>query len=103
MKMITEGFRYKRVFIFMPPLGLLKLPQAVLLRQFMLLLSDFFVWIEALCPSQQFFSHVWTFSWVEPVPSNEEKVSCSRTQHRGAPLVNFEPSTLQSRFWHSTN
>ena len=26
-----------------------------------------FVWVEALCLSQQFFSHVWTFSWVEAV------------------------------------
>ena len=40
-----------------------------------------FAWIEALRPSQQFFSHVGRFSWVEPVLSNEEEVSCSRTQH----------------------
>ena len=39
-------------------------------------------WVEALRPSQQFCSPVGTFSWVEPVPSNEDKVSCSRTQHR---------------------
>ena len=43
-----------------------------------------FVSVEALSPSQQFFSHVGTFSWVEPVLSNEDEVSCSRTQH-GAP------------------
>ena len=35
-----------------------------------------FVWVEALCPSQQFFSRLGTFSWVEPVLSNEDKVSC---------------------------
>ena len=35
----------------------------------------------ALRPSQQFFSHVRMFSWVEPVLSNEDEVSCSRTQH----------------------
>ena len=39
-----------------------------------------FVWVEALRPSQQSFSHVGTFSWIEPVLSNE--VSCSKTQHR---------------------
>ena len=36
----------------------------------------------ALRPSQQFFSHVGTFSWVEPVLCNEDEVSCSRTQQR---------------------
>ena len=40
--------------------------------------------VEALCPSQQFFSHVGTFSWVEPALSNEDEVSCSRTQHHAA-------------------
>ena len=37
--------------------------------------------VEALHPSQQLFSHVGTFSWVEPVLSNEDEVSCSCTQH----------------------
>ena len=37
--------------------------------------------VEALQPSQQFFSHVRTLSWVEPVLSNEDEVSCLRTQH----------------------
>ena len=32
--------------------------------------------------SQQFFSHVWTFFLVELVLSNEDEVSCSRTQRR---------------------
>ena len=32
-------------------------------------------------PSQQFSSHVETFSQVERVLSNEDEVSCSRTQH----------------------
>ena len=40
-----------------------------------------FVWVEDLLPSQQFFSHVAMFSWVEPVLSNKDEVSCSRTQH----------------------
>ena len=39
-----------------------------------------FVWFEALHSSKQFFSHVGTFSCVEPVLSNEVEVSCSRTQ-----------------------
>ena len=34
-----------------------------------------FVWVKALRLSQQFFSHVETFSWVEPVLSNEDDVS----------------------------
>ena len=34
-----------------------------------------FIWVEA-------FSHVRTFSWVKIVLRNEDKVSCSRTQHR---------------------
>ena len=34
-----------------------------------------FVWLEALRPSQQFFSRVGTFSWVEPVLSDEDEVS----------------------------
>ena len=40
-----------------------------------------FVWVEALRPSQ-LFSHVETFSWVEPVLRNEDEVSCSWTPHR---------------------
>ena len=35
-----------------------------------------FVWVEALRPSQQFFSHVGTFFWVEPVLNSEDEVSC---------------------------
>ena len=38
-----------------------------------------FVWVEALRPSEQFFSYVGTVSWVEPELSNEDEVSCSRT------------------------
>ena len=34
-----------------------------------------FVWVEALRPSRQFFKHVGTFSWVEPILSNSEEVS----------------------------
>ena len=40
-----------------------------------------FLWVEVLRPSEQFFSHVGTFSWVEPVLSYEDDVSCSRAQH----------------------
>ena len=39
-------------------------------------------WVKALRPSQQFCSHVGTFSRVEPVLSNEYKVSFLRTQRR---------------------
>ena len=60
-----------------------------------------FVWVEALRPSQHFFNHIRTSSWVEPVPSNEDEVSWSRTST--APLVGFEPAILQSRVQHSTN
>ena len=35
-----------------------------------------FVWVESLRPIQQYFSHVGTFSWVEPVLSNEDEVAC---------------------------
>ena len=41
----------------------------------------FFVWVEALRPSQQFFSHVGTFSCIVQVLRNGNEVSCSRTQH----------------------
>ena len=45
-------------------------------------MGDFlFVWVEALCPSQQFFSHVGMLTSVELVLSNEDELSCSRTQH----------------------
>ena len=62
--------------------------KAVLLLWFSMLisvlssLSKFFVWVETLSPCQQFFSLVGTFSWFETVLSNEDEVSCSRTQHR---------------------
>ena len=32
-------------------------------------LNYVFVGFDALCPSQQYFSHVWMISWVEPVLS----------------------------------
>ena len=50
----------------------------------------FFVLVEDLLPSQQFFSHVATFSWVEPVLSNKDEVSCSGTQH-------CSPGEIQTR------
>ena len=43
-----------------------------------------FVQAVALCPNQLFFSHRNTFSWVESVLGNEDKVSCSKTQHPAA-------------------
>ena len=36
--------------------------------------------VKAFRPSQQFFSHVGTFSWGEPVLSNEDKVSLKDTK-----------------------
>ena len=53
-----------------------------------------FVWVEALRPSHQFFSHVRAFSWVEPVLL---KMKCLAQGHNIAPLVRFEPTTLRSR------
>ena len=41
----------------------------------LLLLLLLFVCDDVLRPSQQSFSHVGAFSWVEPVLSNEDKVS----------------------------
>ena len=43
--------------------------------------SLFVRFIEALHPGQQFFSHFGTASWLKPVLSNGDEVSCSRTQH----------------------
>ena len=53
-----------------------------------------FVWVEALRQSQQFFSHVGTFSWIEPVLL---KMMCLAQGHNIAPLVRFELATLRSR------
>ena len=39
------------------------------------------VWVEALRPSQQFYSNLGIISWVELVISNKDDVSCSRKQH----------------------
>ena len=61
-----------------------------------------FVWVVALRPSQQFFSHVGMFSWIEPVLSNEDEVPNAQG-HNTSLLVRFEPTTLQSRVQHSTN
>ena len=56
-----------------------------------------FVWVEALRPSQQFFSHVRTISWVEPVLSNEDEVSCSRTQHRAPGEIRTHDLAIKTR------
>ena len=50
------------------------------------------VLVDALCPSQQFFSHVGTISWVEPVLSSEDK--CLTQGHNIMLPVRFEPGTL---------
>ena len=42
----------------------------------LLVLKICLVWVEALRPSQPFFSHIGTFSWVEPVLGTEDEVSC---------------------------
>ena len=42
---------------------------------------DSFFGLRLYFPSQQFFSHVRTFSWFEVVLSNVDEVSLSRTQH----------------------
>ena len=43
-----------------------------------------FVWVDAILPSQQFFSRVETLSWVESILSCEDKMSCSKTQHNAS-------------------
>ena len=54
------------------------------------------VWIEAFHPSQQFFSHVGMFSWVEPVLSNGDEVSCSRTQHLASGEIRTRDLAIKS-------
>ena len=59
-----------------------------------------FVWVVALRHSQQFFSHDGTFSWVDPVQSNEDEVHntapqgarwpSGRASHSGARGRGFE-------------
>ena len=53
-----------------------------------------FVWVEALCPDEHFFIHVWTFSWVEPMLRLSVLIYY---RPNPAPLVRFEPATLRSR------
>ena len=59
------------------------------------------VLVEDLPPSQQWFNHFGTFSWVKPILSNADEVSC--LGHNIVPKVRFEPATLWSRVLHSTN
>ena len=64
--------------------------------------SCLLVWVEALRPSQQFFSHVGTFSLVEPVLNKEDEkdeMSCSRTKHSAPGEIRV--CDLANR--HSTN
>ena len=56
------------------------------------------VWVAAVRPSQQFFSHVGTFSLVEPVLSNEDEVSCSRSRHCAPGEI-----PTHDQLWNSTN
>ena len=58
--------------------------------------EDLFFGVEALRPSKQFFSHVNTFFCVEPVLSNEDEVSCSRTQHRATGEIQTRDLVLKS-------
>ena len=61
-----------------------------------------FVWVEALHPSQStIFQYVRTIPWVEPVLSNEDEASCSRTQHRTHGEIRTR--NLAIRVWHSNN
>ena len=46
-------------------------------------------------PGQQVFSYVGTFSRVEPALSNEDEVSCSRTQHRAPGEKNIKVFLLK--------
>ena len=41
------------------------------------------VLVDNLRPTQQLFRYFGTFSWVEPLLSSEDKVSCSRNEHTG--------------------
>ena len=43
-----------------------------------------------------FLSYVGTFSWVEPVLSNGEEVSCSKTQHRTPGEIRIRNLTIKS-------
>ena len=55
-----------------------------------------FVWVESLRPRQQFFSHIGMFSWVEPVLSNKNEMSCSRTQHRTPGEIRIRDLAIKS-------
>ena len=51
-----------------------------------------FVYVDALCPSQQFFSHVWTFSGL-----NHQRIKCLAHGLNTMPpftLVNSSPSAI---------
>ena len=54
-----------------------------------------FVWVEALRPSQQFFSHC-MFSSVEPVLINKDEESCLRTQHRAPGEIRTQDLEIKS-------
>ena len=55
-----------------------------------------FVWADAFSPSQQFFSHVRTFPWLNQYKS-EDKVSSSRTQHSASSEVKTSDPSITSR------
>ena len=52
--------------------------------------------VEALPSSQQSVIHARTFSLVEPVLSNEDKVSCSRTQHHASGEIRTHRLVIKS-------
>ena len=51
---------------------------------------------EAFRQRQQFFFHVGTLSWVEPVLSNEDELSCSRTQHPAPGRIRTRDHAIES-------
>ena len=59
-----------------------------------------FVCVDALHPSQKYFSHVETISSLPGLNqySAEDKVHCSWAQH----IVSIKPATLLSQVYHST-
>ena len=68
-----------------------------------LFMNNVFVWVAALGPSQQFVTHVGMFSWVEPVLSNEDEVSSSRTQHPASGEIQTRDLAFKSLVLYQAN
>ena len=62
----------------------------------LLIINCLSVCFEALRPSQQFYSHVGSASWVKPVLSNVDEVSCSRAQHRAIREIRMHELAIKS-------